>query len=86
MKIFGRERESLRIKKIAAARAVYVNADVQEVEIKFKTEDNEILTLIVPSRLLRNLIRDLHVCHIAINPPLMTGQYQSQWQGMDDDN
>lgn len=83
MKIFGKRRESLRIKKIRASRAVFVNQDVQEVEIQFVTEDGERLDLQMPSRLAPALIQELTIAYQAINPPLRSGSYESTWQGME---
>lgn len=83
MKIFGRNRESLRIKKVRASRAVFINQDVQEVEINLITEDGERLDLQLPSRLVPGLIQGLSIAYTAINPPLRSGDWQSSWQGME---
>lgn len=84
MLIFKKEREKLRIKKAAAARATFVNADVNEIEIKLKTEDNEILILELPLHVARALMRDTQIAYQAACPPLLTGFHQSEWMGMDD--
>lgn len=86
MRIFGRERQSLRIKKIKGSRAVYVhpgNAETNEVEIRMVTEDGERLDLQVPSRLIPELLRDLRISYEAIVPPLYSGGWNSRQQGMD---
>jgi hypothetical protein len=70
MMIFGKKRDSLRIKRIRASRAVFVNQDIQEVHIEFITEDGERLTLQLASRMVPGLIGDLTDSYEAINPPL----------------
>lgn len=84
MKIFGKNRDSLRIKKLRASRAVFVNTDVQEVELSLMTDDNERLDLQIPDRLLGPLIQQLTISYNAIHPPINSqGSYQATWQGMD---
>lgn len=84
MRIFGKERQSLRIQKVKASRAVFINQDVQEVEISLITEDGERLDLQLPSRLAPKLIQEMMLSYQAIHPPIQTGGFQATWQGMDD--
>lgn len=83
MWIFGKERQSLRVKKIKAGRAVFINSDVQELEIRFITEDGDELDLQIPNRLGPELIKDLMLSFQAANPPIRMGNYKSNWNGMD---
>lgn len=82
MKLFGKNKETLRIKKAAAARAVFVDTETTDMEIKLLTEDGEKLMLILPMSQAAALINDLHLAHTAANPPLFTGRHQSEWFGM----
>lgn len=88
MKLFGKNKETLRIKKVAATRAIYQGPDTTqtEIEIKLKTEDGEKLTLLMPLEQARFFIRDVQSAYTAAAPPLFTGTYESQWQGMDDNS
>lgn len=71
MRIFRKERESLRIKAIRACRAKYMDGNgTEEIEIHFITEDGERLDLQIPYRLVYNLVGDLKDAYEAINPPL----------------
>lgn len=70
MKLFRKERQSLRVKKIRAARAVFLDQDVQEMEIEFETEEGDRLTLQFMPRLAPGLIQELTGAYEAINPPL----------------
>lgn len=86
MKLFGRERETIKVKKVAAGRAVYQGVETThtEIEIKLITTDGEKLMIQMPLQQAFHLIRDLHLSYQAAVPPLTMGNYQSQWQGMDD--
>lgn len=83
MKIFGRERDSLRIKKIKAARALFMDGNgTEELEVKFLTDDGQILTLQIPHRLAPALIGELTDAYEAINPPLSRRNNQAaHWDG-----
>lgn len=84
MRIFRKERESLRVKKIKASRAVFIDLDHQEIEITFQTEEGDILTLQLPTRLAHVLISEATSAYLAINPPLRTGSDYATWDGMND--
>lgn len=88
MKLWGKNKERLKIKKIAAARSVYQGLDTTRttVEVKMRTEDGEKLELEMELTTARQLIRDLTIAYTAAVEPLHTGQYESQWQGMDDNS
>lgn len=83
MFIFGKERQSLRIKKARAARAIFVNTETQEVEVQLLTDDGERLELQIPSSVAHTLIMHMTEAYLAINPPLRTGA-AADWQGMMD--
>ncbi len=84
MKIFGKERENLRVKKIRASRAVIaLHEEVVECTISMITEDDERLDLVIPDKWLPFLIQDLTMTYEAIHPPLRSGSRQATWQGMD---
>ena len=85
MKIFGKDREHLRIQKIKASRAVMVMAreNIVECNITMITEDGEKLDLTIPDRLLPHLIQSLTITYEAIHPPLRSGNRQALWNGMD---
>lgn len=71
MRIFGKERQSLRVKKIRACRALYVDGDgTEEIEIHFITEEGQRLDLQIPHRAAPELIGQLTDAYEAINPPL----------------
>lgn len=71
MRIFGKERQSLKIKAIRAVRAMYADGPgTQEVEIHFITEDGQRLDLQIPFQLAPDLIGDLTNAYEAISPPL----------------
>jgi len=85
MRIFGKERQSLRIKKAVAARAVYDNGEgLQEIELRLLTEDGERLTLQIPPSLARKLTLELSSAYEAINPPLRSSRNAADFLGMDD--
>lgn len=71
MRIFGRERQSLRIKKVRAVRAVYADGEgTEEIEIHLITEEGQRLDLQLHHRLAPDLIGDLTDAYQAIVPPL----------------
>lgn len=72
----------LRVEKFKASRCVYIDQDTQEVELKLKSTDGEIMNLIIPFRLLGPLIMDLTNAHEAISPPLYRGFGSASWDGM----
>ena len=85
MKIFGKERESLKVSRWRAVRAKFMVGDGhEEVEIQLLTEDREKLTLRVPQRLVPELIGQLTDAYEAINPPLSRRRNaQAGWDGSD---
>lgn len=84
MFIFGKKRESLRIKKVQAARAVFMDGNgTEEIEIRLRTDDGERLDLQLPYRLAPRLVQELMIAHDAISPPMRLGQWNSQQQGME---
>lgn len=71
MKIFGKERESLRIKAARSCRALYMDGNgTEEIEIHLITDDGQRLDLQLPHRLAPALIGELTDAYEAINPPL----------------
>jgi hypothetical protein len=83
MKIFGKRRESLKVKKVRAARAVYMDGPgTEEIEITFLTEGNELLTLRMRPHLTHVLIRELASAYEAVAPPLRTNTEYAVWDGM----
>lgn len=71
MKIFGKKRESLRIKKSRACRALYADGPgTEEIEIHLITEEGERLDLQLHHRSVPELIGQLTDAYEAINPPL----------------
>lgn len=84
MKLFGREREMLRVKKAKSSRAVYVDTDIQRVEIKLLVEDGQFLTLDMDLDTVHTMVIELSNAYSACRPGLSRGSYQSQWQGMED--
>lgn len=83
MKIFGRVRDSLRIKKVKASRALYMDGPgTQEIEISLLTDDGERLDLQFPYHLAPQLIHELTSAYEAINPPISRGfNPASGWAG-----
>lgn len=71
MKLFGKERDSLVVAGIRAARAKYklIN-DVDGVEVEFITTDGDRLTLQIEPKFIPGLIGNLADAYEAINPPL----------------
>jgi hypothetical protein len=87
MKLFGRQKEHLRIKNIEATRAVMVlHEETQECNIRLVTQDGEVLDLTIPDRILPEFILDLQDVYEAIHPPLRRGSRQSTWMGMGNDS
>lgn len=87
MKLFGKNKETLRIQKVRASRAVYVrpgNPEEQEVELALITEDGERLDLRMRTGLVRQLILDLMDSYEAIAPPLNRGSRNAGFLGMQD--
>jgi len=83
---FFKGKESTKVKKIGASRAIVggVTSDTDEVHITFISEDNEKLVLELTPRQARDLIGMVTCSYEAINPPLTRGSYAASWQGMDD--
>jgi hypothetical protein len=87
MRLFGKNRETLRIGKARACRAVYVrpgNPEEQEIEIQLITEDGERLDLRIKTKVAASLMLDMRDAYEAILPPMRRGNYAAGWQGMDD--
>lgn len=86
MWLFGKNRETVKVRKIAAGRAIYQGVDLThtEIEVKLRTDEGEKLTLLIPLQQANCLIRDLQISYSAAVPSSTTGRYESQWQGMDD--
>ncbi len=71
MKIFGKNKESLRIKKVRACRALYADGPgTEEIEVHLITADGERLDLQLHHRSVPELIGQLTDAYEAINPPL----------------
>ena len=71
MKLFGKNKECLRIKKVRAVRCLYADGPgTEEIEIHLITEDGERLDLQLHHRLAPDLVSDLTNAYEAINPPL----------------
>lgn len=71
MKIFGRERDSLKIKAVRAVRAKYaIQAGLEEVEVHLRTEEGHRLDLQFNIRDIPRLIGELTDAYEAVNPPL----------------
>lgn len=83
MKIFGKERQSLRIRRAKAARALYMDGPgTEEVEITLLTENNELLTLQLPPQAVHQLVNELTDAYEAVCPPLTSGRGFARWEGM----
>lgn len=83
MRIFGKERQSLRIKRMRACRALFMNGEgTEEIEIQLITDDGEKLDLQVPYRLAPGLIQQLTSAHEAISPPVRSTR-AADWLGME---
>lgn len=83
MRIFGRKRETLRIKKAVACRALYMDGPgTQEINITLHTEDGERLDLQLPFLAAPALIGQLTDAYEAIVPPLSRRNNQAAgWDG-----
>jgi hypothetical protein len=77
--------ETLKIEKIQAVRAMYVhpgNPESQEVEIRLRTDEGELLELRLESRFVPQLLQELRISYDAIVPPMYTGRWNSNQEGM----
>lgn len=83
MKIFGRERASLKIKKVRAIRALYMDGPgTEEIEIHLLTDDNQRLDLQFSPKDIPNLIGQLTDAYEAINVPLSRrNNAAASWDG-----
>ena len=83
MKIFGRERASLSIKRSRAVRALYADGPgTEQIEVHLITEGGERLDLQFHHRDIPALIGQLTDAYEAINPPLARrSNYQASWEG-----
>jgi hypothetical protein len=84
LKLFGRNKETLRVEKVKITRAVFEGPDTVRVDITLKVEGNNILQLECSPDVLRDIILQGGNAYDAIRPPLATGRYQATWQGMDE--
>lgn len=84
MKFFGgrRSTEDTHVRNIRAVRAMYIGPDQQEVNVTFRNEANDILTLRLTPQQTYTLINELQAAYEAINPPLRRSDQFSQWDGM----
>lgn len=83
MRIFGKERQSLRVKNIRAARALYMDGPgTEEIEIEFVTDTGERLTLQMRPQLAHKLNLEVGSAYEAICPPLIRGSNYATWDGM----
>ena len=80
---FFKGKESTRVKKIGASRAIYVNPDLTEIHVTFLDEDNNKLILELTPRQARSLIEQMTFSYEAVNPPLHRGSRAADWQGME---
>lgn len=84
MKIFGRNRDSLRIKKAQATRALFMDGNgTQEIEIRLRTEEGDELALQIPFLLAPVLIGQLTDAYEAIVPPLSRRNNPAAQWGLD---
>jgi hypothetical protein len=87
MKLFGKDKDTLRVQRIRASRAIYIrpgNPEEQEIELQLITEDGERLDLRMRTGLARQLILDLSDSYEAIAPPLTRGSRNAGFLGMQD--
>lgn len=67
-----RERVDLDAQKIEATRAMYIDEDIQRVEMTIETSDNYRVVITMTPRQARQLLEQLTMSYHAINPPLRT--------------
>lgn len=85
MRIFRKERQSLRIDRIRAARALFMDGHgTEEIEVTFRTEEGDILTLQMKPHLAHRLVNEVSIAYQAICPPIRQYDGAAQWLGMDD--
>ena len=84
MKLWGRNREVVKVQKAIASRVVFHGIDHQEIELRLVTEDGEKLTLIIPPRIVHKLVGEISNAYEAVNPPLRRGSGPADFLGMDD--
>lgn len=79
MKLFGKQRDSVVVAGIRAARAKYklIN-DVDGIEVEFITPDGDRLTLQIPPVFIPGLINNLADAYEAISPPLRSRRDDNQ--------
>ena len=66
------EKVELDVTKIGASRAMYIDADIQRVEVRILTSDNfEVILSLTPHQT-AELIEQMTMSYYAINPPLRT--------------
>jgi hypothetical protein len=86
MRLFGKEKQMLRIKSAKPSRVVIamLRDDIIEVNLSLITEDGEQLDLQLPDKVLPKMIQDLTIVYESIHPPLRTvGGRAAGWQGME---
>jgi hypothetical protein len=83
MKLFGKNKETLRIKRVKVARALYADGPgTQEIEVRLMTEDGEILDLQFHHFLAPEFIGQMTDAYESIVPPLARrGNAQASWDG-----
>jgi hypothetical protein len=82
MNFFRKNRESTHVKKIRAVRAVYLNPELQEVDVTFVNEAGDRLTLQLTVSQTFGLITELSNAYEAIVPSLGRGGRYATWDGM----
>lgn len=82
---FFKGKESTKVKKIGASRAIIggITSDTEEVHVTFISEDNEKLVLELTPKQARDLILMVSDSYEAIVPPLTRGVRASSWIGME---
>lgn len=80
---FFRSRDTAKVTKVVASRAVFESQDIQRVDVRFRNDDGDELTLEFHPDIVPNLILELSTAYEAIRPPLRgTGGHAAGWNGM----
>lgn len=69
-KLFGRKSEVFPVKRIRAARALYVTDEIQRVEVTMDLENGETIRVDMPPRKAYELIVTLEAAYTAIHPQI----------------
>jgi hypothetical protein len=84
MKLWGKNKEHIRVADIQATKAVVVlHQTAVECNVRLVSEDGEVLDLTIPDHLLPEFVLDLTDVYEAIHPPLRRGSRIATWRGMD---